>query len=91
MDQCNERDHDVPISTIQSLIQIYGIPKYVKPDVGGYELQVIHGLASKIDLISFEYHLAEQDYASKLEMIKCLEGFGSLGFDLLSHGVECLF
>lgn len=40
----------VPISTIDRLIATYGRPKYIKIDVEGYELPVISGLHSKIEL-----------------------------------------
>src|SRR5262249_33277503 len=48
--ECVEELH-VQVRTIESLIGKYGIPKYIKIDVEGYELQVILGLKSKIDLI----------------------------------------
>lgn len=41
--------------TLDSLIEKYGIPYYIKIDVEGYENKVISGLSNKIDLISFEF------------------------------------
>jgi FkbM family methyltransferase len=73
----------VPVRTIESLIAIYGKPNYVKIDVEGYELEVIRGLESKVDLLSFEYHLTADDCAAKLKIIKTLARFGTLSFNLL--------
>lgn len=41
--------------TIDYLIKEFGVPKYIKVDVEGYENIVFNGLSQPIDLISFEY------------------------------------
>jgi FkbM family methyltransferase len=73
----------VPIKTLDQLITTYGKPKYLKIDVEGYELPVIMGLNSKIELISFEYCLNEGDSAAKLRIIEYLKRFGVLRLALL--------
>jgi len=45
----------VPITTIDSLIEKFGTPKFCKIDVEGFELQVLKGLSSKIRFLSFEF------------------------------------
>ena len=45
----------VEITTLDSLINTYGRPKYCKIDVEGYELEVLKGLSSRIPCISFEF------------------------------------
>ncbi len=45
----------IKTTTLQSLIDKYGKPDYVKIDVEGYELNVLKGLHSKVPLISLEY------------------------------------
>lgn len=45
--------------TLDSLIQSYGVPDFIKVDVEGYELRVIEGLSQKISLICFEANLPE--------------------------------
>jgi hypothetical protein len=60
--------------TLNKLIKIYGLPKFCKIDVEGYELNVIRGLSSKIPFISFEFHFKKRD-----ELIEILKRLDSLG------------
>jgi FkbM family methyltransferase len=46
----------VPITTLDNLILSYGLPKYCKIDVEGFEAQVLKGLSKPIRLVSFEFH-----------------------------------
>lgn len=48
------------ITTLDKLIERYGLPKFIKIDVEGYELEVLKGLTTAIDMISFEYTVPEQ-------------------------------
>lgn len=82
---------ELPIRTIESLIKTYGVPSYVKLDVEGYELQVVLGLKSKVNLISVEYFLTDENCASKLEIIEILEKFGTLSFNLVQEGADAFF
>jgi FkbM family methyltransferase len=50
---------DIPMVTLDCLIQEHGMPDYIKIDVEGYELEVIKGLSRRIKLISFECNLPE--------------------------------
>jgi FkbM family methyltransferase len=50
-----EDDVEVPVTTLDSLIRRFGIPKFCKIDVEGFELRVLKGLSSKIPFISFEF------------------------------------
>ena len=48
------------MTTLDKLIEKYGIPKFIKIDVEGYELEVLKGLTKPIGMISFEYTVPEQ-------------------------------
>lgn len=45
----------VHILTLDQLIMFYGVPKFMKIDVEGYELKVLEGLHHRIKCVSFEY------------------------------------
>jgi FkbM family methyltransferase len=55
------RELVVPIITLDSLITHFGEPAYVKIDVEGYEIDVLRGLSSQPQLLSFEFHNVELD------------------------------
>ena len=48
------------MTTLDILIEKFGVPKFIKIDVEGYELEVLKGLSHSIHLISFEYTVPEQ-------------------------------
>jgi FkbM family methyltransferase len=50
----------IQLTTMDKLISTYGLPKFVKIDVEGYELEVLKGLTQIIPLISYEYTTPEQ-------------------------------
>lgn len=54
-----ENSISVKVTTLDNLIAKYGIPKFCKIDVEGFELQVLKGLHTSIPLISFEYCVPE--------------------------------
>jgi FkbM family methyltransferase len=59
----------VEMTTLDNLIQQYGLPAFIKIDVEGYELEVLSGLTKKVKFISFEYTVPEQTDKA----IACLE------------------
>lgn len=64
----------VEITTLDNLIQLYGIPQFIKIDVEGYELEVLKGLSAAVGYISFEYAVPEQVE----KMVACLRHIQSL-------------
>jgi hypothetical protein len=84
-DRENVGSIEVPITTLDQLIATYGVPRYIKIDVEGYELQVIRGLHSKIALLSLEYHLSKEDVADKLQIVDYLARFGKLSLAILGE------
>jgi len=59
----------VEVTTLDILIEKYGLPKFIKIDVEGYELEVLKGLTKPIKIISFEYTVPEQIN----KVIECIE------------------
>lgn len=50
----------IQITTLDKLIEKYDLPKFIKIDVEGYELEVLKGLTHAVAMISFEYTVPEQ-------------------------------
>ena len=55
-----DRTMEVEMTTLDKLIETYGIPVFIKIDVEGYELEVLKGLSKPVRLISFEYTVPER-------------------------------
>ncbi len=64
-----EKQQEVEMTTLDSLIQQYGKPKFIKIDVEGFELQVLKGLSQPVEYMSFEYTVPEKKDA----VVKCLD------------------
>lgn len=73
---------DVPTTTLDALISLYGIPQYCKIDVEGFEDRVLAGLSSPIPLISFEFHMEMLEVVEKC-MLK-LSTLSRYGYDVTS-------
>ncbi|HVO41062.1 MAG TPA: FkbM family methyltransferase [Aggregatilineales bacterium] len=46
----------VPVTTLDNLIQQYGLPTFCKIDVEGFEYHVLKGLSQPLPALSLEYH-----------------------------------
>lgn len=66
----------VPVTTLDSLIERYGLPRFVKVDVEGYEVEALQGLSQRVDVISLETHRAALENS-----LACLERLCELGFE----------
>lgn len=49
----------VPVTTLNDLMQEYGVPYFIKIDVEGYEWNVIQGMKQAPDFLSFEANFPE--------------------------------
>ena len=51
---------EINVTSLDKLIEKYGLPRFCKIDVEGYEAEVLRGLNTTIPIISFEYTVPEQ-------------------------------
>lgn len=65
----------VPVTTLDELIQEYGLPTYCKIDVEGFEYDTLKGLSQPIPVISFEFTYPEYFEQAKA----CMSYLCSLG------------
>lgn len=64
----------VPVRTLDAMIDRFGLPRYIKIDVEGFEVEVLQGLSQCIPLISFEHTRDHPDGPEKVR--KCIEQLG---------------
>lgn len=78
----------VPLTTLDALIAIYGIPRFCKIDVEGFEVQVLRGLTRPIPFISFEFTREFMENAKR-----CSDHLLSMGLYAfqVSHGESMEF
>lgn len=65
---------EVSVTTLDALIEAYGLPDFVKIDVEGFEPEVLAGLGRPVPLLSFEYTAERHDAA-----VACLDMLEELG------------
>lgn len=64
----------VKLLTLDSLIEKYGVPHFIKIDVEGYEYNVVQGLSVPVCILSFEFTRAMRE-----DTIKVLKYMAKLG------------
>ncbi|HSW37933.1 MAG TPA: FkbM family methyltransferase [Acidobacteriota bacterium] len=69
-----DKQLDIQTTTLDALIRDYGLPRFCKIDVEGYEYEVLDGLHAAIPAISFEYSLKLLE-----ETERCVRHLSSLG------------
>lgn len=69
----------VPVTTLDQLINTFGMPKFCKIDVEGFELEVLKGLTQPIKYLSFEFQ--RLFLANLANCINHIESLGSVVFN----------
>lgn len=71
-------DEQITVRTValDSLIRRFGVPRFIKIDVEGYEETVLAGLSRPVPALSFEFTTIERAVARR-----CLDRVAELGFD----------
>ncbi len=64
----------VPMTTLDALIDEYGIPDFVKIDVEGHELAVLSGLHIPLPALSFEFTIIQKELA-----LVCIDHLATIG------------
>jgi len=64
----------VTVTTLDALIDRFGLPDFVKIDVEGYELEVLSGLTRALSALSFEYLASVPELA-----LGCIDRLETLG------------
>jgi FkbM family methyltransferase len=65
---------DVSVTTLDALVQEFGVPTFCKIDVEGFEYQVLQGLSSPIPALSFEF---TKEFLANAKL--CMDYLASLG------------
>ncbi|MCO6499583.1 MAG: FkbM family methyltransferase [Vicingus serpentipes] len=66
---------DIQMTTLDHLIEKYGVPQFCKIDVEGYEYDVLKGLSKPLKTLSLEYIVPE----NLPILINCIEHLSNLG------------
>ena len=69
----------VPVTTLDALIEQYGVPRFCKIDVEGYEAEVLAGLSHRIPALSVEFVVGALDVAEAC--VRRLEELGGYEFN----------
>jgi FkbM family methyltransferase len=84
------KTQEVSVTTLNALIQRYGVPQFCKIDVEGAEELVLKGLSRPINVVSFEYTREFYDNAKKC--VSHLLSLGQVRFNFsISTSMELLF
>ena len=76
-----EETVEVPVTTLDALIERYGVPRFCKIDVEGYEAEVLAGLSEPVPGLSVEFVSGGLEVA--VACVRRLEALGSYEFNAI--------
>ena len=76
-----EQSVEVRVTTLDSLIEDHGMPRFCKIDVEGHEAEVLAGLSYPVEALSMEFVAGGLDVARAC--VQRLDGLGSYGFNAI--------
>ena len=72
---------EVPVVTLDGLIERYGVPRFCKIDVEGWEAEVLRGLSLPLEALSVEFVAGQLDVAAAC--VRRLHELGSYRFNVV--------
>ena len=78
-----DREQSCEVTTLDSLVQAYGAPRFIKIDVEGYELEVLRGLSRPVPSLSFEFLPERFERTSQ-----CIRRLMDIGFSEFNFSLE---
>jgi FkbM family methyltransferase len=80
----------VSITTIDDLISNFGMPRYIKIDVEGFELEVVSGMNVKAGIVSFEFTNEFVDHAIQIVQLLSNRGYSRFNIAIGENSVFSL-
>jgi FkbM family methyltransferase len=84
------KTQSVPVTTLDKSIETYGLPKFCKIDVEGFEVSVLRGLTQPIPFLSFEFNVELIQEAE--ECVRSLQRIATVEFNYsIGESMELVF